>query len=210
MLLKIAKRFYPGAVWNYPAETEKIFLTFDDGPVPEATPRVLKILDEFKVKATFFCVGENVKKNHGIFNEIVSQKHATGNHTFNHLNGWRTKNSSYFDNVEQCAQVLGASAYPGKNNSKPLFRPPYGLMKKSQHAELNKSYSIIMWDVLAKDYDRKISKQQCLHRAASRTVPGSIILFHDSIKAKENLFYALPRFIEYALKKGFLFAPIPS
>ncbi len=200
MLTTLARKFYSQAVFRFPSEEKSVYLTFDDGPVPGATPWVLHTLDEFKIKATFFCVGDNVRKHADIYSEILKKGHTVGNHTYNHLNGWRTKNETYFDNVKKCAGLVRSN----------LFRPPYGMMKKSQCSMLSAQYSIIMWDVLTMDYDKKLSGQKCLQRAIMRTKPGSIVLFHDSIKAKENLFYALPRFIEHCLRKGWGFKQIAA
>lgn len=175
---------------------KKIYLTFDDGPVPGITDWVLDILKQQNICATFFCVGENVIKHPELFQRIINEKHSIGNHTFNHLNGWDSHTFRYLKNIQKCAEVV-------KSN---LFRPPYGRVKKSQYAVLNSQYSIVMWDVLSGDYDQKNSPEKCLNNVMSAVRNGSIVVFHDSYKAQKNIEYALPRFIEYAKSNGFEFA----
>lgn len=191
----ILRKIYPNAVWRMPITEKKIYLTFDDGPVPVITPNVLDILKQENIKATFFCVGENVVKNNSIYQRILDEGHAVGNHTYNHLNGWNTHGNQYARNVLKCAEVL---------NSK-LFRPPYGRAKKSQIALLSSQYKIIMWDVLSGDYDKATTPEQCLKNVTTYVRNGSVIVFHDSIKAQTKVEYALPRFIKFAKEKGFEF-----
>ena len=191
----LLKKLYPDAIWRKDTSTKKIYLTFDDGPVPAVTPWVLDILKQYNIKATFFCVGENVKKNTAVYQRILAESHSVGNHTFNHLNGWSTHSNKYIENIEQCAQLVHTN----------LFRPPYGRTRKSQVKQLRPHYSIIMWDVLSGDYNKKTSNEKCLQNVIDNIRNGSIIVFHDSIKAQKKLEYALPRFIEYALKNGFEF-----
>jgi peptidoglycan/xylan/chitin deacetylase (PgdA/CDA1 family) len=179
-----------------PAENKKIYLTFDDGPIPNVTEWVLDLLLKYKIKATFFCVGENIQKHPEIYQRILSDGHTVGNHTFNHLKGFYTSNDNYFENINKCDDVLNGSI---------LFRPPYGQLKFSQIRRLSKKYKIIMWDVLSVDYSNKISPEKCLKNVIDNVRAGSIIVFHDSIKAKENLMYALPKAIENLLQKDFLF-----
>ncbi len=174
---------------------KKIYLTFDDGPIPEVTPWVLELLNKENVKATFFCVGANVEKHPENFRQILAEGHAVGNHSFNHLNGWKTNNTTYIDNVKQCSQVVDSK----------LFRPPYGKLRKSQSSILSNEYSIIMWNVLSGDFDKATSPEKCLQNATKHLKNGAIVLFHDSIKAKVNMEYALPRFITFAKQKGFEF-----
>ena len=192
----LLKKLYPKAVWRMDAAQKIIYLTFDDGPVAEITPWVLDVLKEKKINATFFCVGENVVKNPEIFRRIKEEKHTTGNHTFNHLNGWNTHTANYLQNVEKCVM----------ENPTLLFRPPYGKLKKSQYRMLTAQYSIIMWDVLSGDYDKDTSPEKCLSNVLKHVRNGSVIVFHDSYKAQEKLKYALPRFIDWALEKGYAFA----
>ncbi len=179
-----------------PANEKKIYLTFDDGPVPIVTSSVLDILREENVRATFFCVGENVSKNPEIFQRILDEKHAVGNHTFNHLKGWKTHGNEYIRNVIKCAGLIDTK----------LFRPPYGRIKKSQLTLISKQYSVIMWDVLSGDYDKRTSPKQCLKNVTDNVRNGSVIVFHDSHKAQKNMEFALPRFIKYAKENGFEFA----
>ena len=189
----IIKSIYPGAVWNFKNEKNKIFLTFDDGPDPEVTPKVLQILNKYNAKATFFCVGENVKKYPEVLTQILKHGHKVGNHTFNHLKGWQTNTNYYIKNVELAANYI-------KSN---LFRPPYGRIKRSQYKILKKKYKIIFWDVLSFDYSKRISKENCARKVIKNTKSGSIIVFHDAIKMKENVLYALPKVLEYFQDNNF-------
>ena len=191
----ILNYIYPKAIWRKEKEKNNIYLTFDDGPIPEITPWILDCLKEYQVKATFFCVGENIKKHPEIFDRILDEGHAVGNHTYNHLRGWDSEDQIYFQNIEKCEKLT---------NSR-LFRPPYGRAKKSQMKVLAQDYKIIMWDVLTGDYDPKISPEQCYKNCVNYTRNGSIIVFHDNIKAINNVKYALPKSIEQLLRKGYRF-----
>lgn len=191
----ILNYIYPKAIWRKEKEKNNIYLTFDDGPIPEITPWILDCLKEYQVKATFFCVGENIKKHPEIFDRILAEGHAVGNHTYNHLRGWDSEDQIYFQNIEKCEKLT---------NSR-LFRPPYGRAKKSQMKVLAQDYKIIMWDVLTGDYDPKISPEQCYKNCVNYTRNGSIIVFHDNIKAINNVKYALPKSIEQLLRKGYRF-----
>ena len=193
-----ARKYYAGAKWRFPVDERTIYLTFDDGPHPEITPRILEILKSFNAKATFFCVGENAKKYPETLQQVVAQKHALGNHTYNHLNGWKTKNETYFDNVKKCSEVISSR----------LYRPPYGRIKKSQLSVLRSAYTVIMWDVLSGDFDPSISNEKCLRNVISRSRNGSIVLFHDSEKAKARVLFVLPEFLEHFSEKGFSFKAI--
>lgn len=190
----LLKKYYANLTWSIPVNDKRLFLTFDDGPTPEITNWVLDTLQEYNAKATFFCLGANIEKHPQIYQRIKTQ-HAIGNHSYSHLNGWKTKNETYFKDIEKCHQLTNAL----------LFRPPYGRIKKSQIAYLQKKYKIIMWEVLSGDFDETISKEKCLKNVLTHTKNGSIIVFHDSIKAARNLKYALPKFLEHFSKKGFLF-----
>jgi len=172
-----------------------IYLTFDDGPIPEVTPRVLEILDRYRIKATFFCVGENVSKHPDIYEMVLAHGHATGNHTFHHLKGWKTEQQTYLDDVRHCSEFV-------KSN---LLRPPYGRIAKGQIMQLKDHYKIIMYSVLTGDYDKRLRKERVLNNALRYTRSGSIVVFHDSLKAADRMLYALPLFIEYFLKKGYTF-----
>lgn len=185
-------------VWDIPNRERKVYITFDDGPVPEVTPEVLKILGDYKVKSTFFCVGHNVAKHPELFQMLKSEGHQAGNHTFNHLNGWRTKTKQYLENVEQCNDHLKST----------LFRPPYGKMKRKQIRTLTEKYKIIMWSVLSGDFDHNNSGQKCVDNVLNNVDEGSIILFHDSIKAKKRVLYALPAVIENLLRLGYRIEPV--
>jgi peptidoglycan/xylan/chitin deacetylase (PgdA/CDA1 family) len=194
----IARLFYPSLLWKIDTASKEIFLTFDDGPHPEITPKVLNILNHFNAKASFFCVGENIFKFPDVFKEIVRQNHVTGNHTYNHLNGWKTENGEYFDNIEKCGKFLNTG----------LFRPPYGKIKPSQISYLKRKHKIVMWSVLSYDFSNKISKERCFDIAVKNTVKGSIIVFHDSEKAARNMLYVLPRFLEHFSNLGYKFPVI--
>jgi peptidoglycan/xylan/chitin deacetylase (PgdA/CDA1 family) len=192
---KLLQSLLPQCSWNLPNQQNKIYLTFDDGPTPQVLPVILKILDTYKISATFFCVGENMQKHPDLVWEMQKRNHVIGNHTHNHVSGWRTKNSTYFENVEACQKV-----YKSK-----LFRPPYGRLRTSQANELSKKYKVIMWDVLSYDYDKKVLPEICFRNVIDATKSGSVIVFHDNIKALKNLEYALPRSIDFLLKKDFVF-----
>lgn len=187
---------YPGLIWRKDSFLKKIYLTFDDGPVPGVTDTVLDLLQKEKLKATFFCVGKNAEANPDLLKRIQTEGHSVGNHTYDHVNGWNTHTFSYLKSIEKCATLV-----PSK-----LFRPPYGRAKKTQLALLARKYSIIMWDVLSGDYDKGTGPEKCLKNVIDHVRPGSIVVFHDSYKAQTNMEYALPRFIEFAKKEGYEFA----
>lgn len=203
----LMRKFYPEAVWKIPCSEKKIFLTFDDGPVPEVTPMVLSVLKQFNAKATFFCVGENIQKHPEIFKQILAEPHAVGNHTYHHLNGWKVSFQKYIQNIEQCHYMLSFESSTTTFTT-PLFRPPYGKMKPSQYVFVKRKYSIIMWDVLSGDFDKNLSAEKCLYQTIKHVRSGSIVVFHDSTKASKNLFYTLPRFLEHLANKGFTFDKI--
>lgn len=192
------KLLFPLMKWRFPNNDKCIYLTFDDGPEPEVTPWVLEQLKEFNAKATFFCVGKNVSTCQDIYSSILKNGHSVGNHTFNHFNGWKTPTPDYLKNIDKCAELIDSS----------LFRPPYGRLKPAQYAQLVNKYSIIMWDVLSGDYSEKVSKEQCLENVIKHTKAGSIVVFHDSVKAKISLKYALPEVLKYFTEKGFEFRAI--
>lgn len=197
---------YTDLIWRIPTQEKKLYLTFDDGPVPTITEFVLTELAKAKAKATFFCIGDNVRKHPDVFRKIVKDGHAIGNHTFNHLKGWNTPVKTYVDNVKLCDHQLKAD---NSQLSIQLFRPPYGRIKRSQIKAL-KEYKIIMWDVLAHDYSKNISPDRCLKGSIDATRPGSIIVFHDSIKAEKNMRYTLPRFLDHFSHQGYTFECIPN
>ncbi|MBI3501797.1 MAG: polysaccharide deacetylase family protein [Bacteroidetes bacterium] len=206
----LMRKLYPSAVWRIPTKEKKIFLTFDDGPVPEITPWVLSTLKQFNAKATFFCVGENVEKHPEVFRQIISEGHSIGNHTYNHLNGWKTKKENYLENIERCNRIIKSQIPSTKAQEKKLFRPPYGRIKNSQFSILNSQYSVVMWDVLSGDFDATTSEEKCLKNVLTKTREGSIVVFHDSMKAKRNLFYTLPKFLTCFFENGYQFKHLNS
>lgn len=187
----IIQSVFAGFIWRI-AQSSKVYLTFDDGPVPEATIWVLDLLKTKNIKATFFCVGENVKKYPEIYQRIISEGHVVGNHTYNHLNSWKTKKNTYSENIEKAADVIDSS----------LFRPPYGKLTPGLIKTLKKKYDVIMWDVLSGDFDTSITPQECLKNVKENAKEGSIIVFHDSIKAIETLKFVLPEVIRFFEEKG--------
>ena len=191
---------FPGLIWKMPGNHKNLYLTFDDGPIPEVTPWVLENLKAYEAKATFFCVGDNVRKHPEIFDMVMEDGHTVGNHTHNHLSGWGTENISYFHNIRHCARLVPSN----------LFRPPYGKMKPSQVQFLQRHYRIIMWDVLSGDFDRDISPEACAQNVINNAGPGSIIVFHDSLKAETNLRHALPLVLEHFTAQGYTFNGLPQ
>jgi peptidoglycan/xylan/chitin deacetylase (PgdA/CDA1 family) len=212
---------YPGLRWKVPTREKELYLTFDDGPIPGPTQFVLDQLEKANAKATFFCIGDNVSKHPAIFQNVVKQGHAIANHTFNHLKGWNSGVAGYLENIRLCEeeflkQGLGpspvrgaASGQAGRGKGEGLFRPPYGRIKRSQIKAL-KGYTIVMWDVLTHDYSKTLSPEQCLRGSIQATRPGSIIVFHDSIKAEKNMRYVLPRFLEHFAGLGYSFNALPN
>ncbi|TBW30110.1 polysaccharide deacetylase family protein [Gramella sp. KN1008] len=222
---------YPALLkWLYPNRVSRInnpdsiYLTFDDGPVPEVTPWVLDLLKKFNARGTFFCIGDNVEKHPDIFRRIIEEGHAVGNHTHKHLNGWKTSTTDYLKNIEIAEKAMLVHAHSntslGKEKSEipqtsgpdlatpnfPLFRPPYGKIKNSQAGKLRQSgYRLVMWDVISGDYDKDFSPEKCYRNVTSNAVEGSTIVFHDSKKAFGNLQLILPKILEHYNKKGFEF-----
>jgi peptidoglycan/xylan/chitin deacetylase (PgdA/CDA1 family) len=176
-----------------PGDKKELFLTFDDGPHPTITPFVLASLKQYDAKATFFCVGENVTRYPDVYQQILAEGHAVGNHTYNHINGWKTGDIIYLKNVILATQTIESN----------LFRPPYGRISKSQIKELAPVFKIIMWDVLSGDFDLNLSPQKCLHNVVSNAGAGSVIVFHDSEKALPRLEYVLPKSLAYFTEKGY-------
>lgn len=191
---------YPQLLWKVRTDEKIIYLTFDDGPHPEITLKVLDVLGKYNAKATFFCVGNNVEKYPGIYHEILKSGNQTGNHTFHHLNGWKTKDEDYFNDISQCKTLVDSV----------LFRPPYGKIKRSQIKLLKKEFTIVMWSVLTYDFSQPICPQKCLQIALKNTGKGSIVVFHDSVKAVENMLFALPLFLQYFTDKGFKFQALTT
>jgi peptidoglycan/xylan/chitin deacetylase (PgdA/CDA1 family) len=177
-----------------------VYLTFDDGPIPETTPYILDTLNQYGIKATFFCVGENVEKYPELYKRIINEGHYTGNHTFNHLKGWKTPLQTYLDNVEQCAEYVSSE----------LFRPPYGKMTFSQYKVLKKKYLLIFWDVLVPDFDKNCSTQECLHILKKKTRPDSIVVLHDNVKAKNKLTELLPGVLNFLIQQEYDIQPVAN
>jgi len=195
----LLKKMFPNYIWDISTESNDIYITFDDGPTPDVTDQVLDELKKFDAKATFFVVGENAKKYPKLLKRIEAEGHVLGNHTNNHIKGWNTKTKNYLNNVEKASKIIDSN----------LFRPPYGQLKPKQGKKLiAEGYNIIMWNVLSLDWDNAISKQSCLNNVISKTTKGSIIVFHDSIKASKNMLFALPKALEYFSNLGYNFKAI--
>ena len=192
---KLLRNIYKQATWRKVADKPTVYLTFDDGPIPEVTPWVLDQLDTYQVKATFFCVGDNARKHRGVYNDVLNRGHHVGNHTFNHIQSVINKNSAYITNVRKATPYI-------KSN---LFRPPHGQLRPGLLSSLVRDYEVIMWDVLSGDYDATTPEEVVFERVKKYTRDGSIIVFHDSLKAKKNLYYALPRSIAYLQEQGYNF-----
>ncbi len=216
----IFRLLYPKRLWALSRKEKNIHLTFDDGPIPEVTPWVLEQLKEHNAKATFFCIGKNMEANPAIFQQIVEEGHSIGNHTQNHLNGNKTPDEEYVANVMKAQEVISEERIENRENRKEredinlllslqnrfLFRPPYGKLSSSKARKLlDKGFKIVMWDVLSGDFDKNISKEKCLQNVLKNTKAGSIVIFHDSSKAEENLRYALPKTLAFFKERGFEF-----
>jgi len=196
----LLKWYYPSLLWNKSRTEKVIYLTFDDGPIPNVTDFVLKTLKAFNAKATFFCIGDNIVKHPEVFERVKNDGHAIGNHTFNHLKGWKTDDETYLENTLKCQKLMHTN----------LFRPPYGRIKKSQIRSLksDSGLNIVMWDVLSGDFDINLAPEKCYQNVVKHTENGSIIVFHDSLKAFDRLSYALPRALAYFTEKGFTFSTL--
>ncbi|MGJ7030452.1 polysaccharide deacetylase family protein [Niabella hirudinis] len=196
----LLKRIYPHYTWDQPASKKKIFLTFDDGPHPVATPFVLEQLRLWGAKATFFCVGKNVVAERLLYERLQKEGHSIGNHTHNHLNGWKTDTNTYLENVQLAATYINSG----------LFRPPYGRIRREQgrlliQGALGTRFRIIMWDVLSGDFDSSLQPEKCLKHVLQHTRSGSVVVFHDSEKAFKNMSFALPGVLKYFSERGFTF-----
>ncbi len=196
----LIQRIGDGLVWKIPSTNLDLYLSFDDGPTPEVTPWVLDMLKKFNAKATFFCIGKNVAEHPKIYNRILEEGHAVGNHTNNHLKGWNTSPKDYVSNTEEAAAHISSK----------LFRPPYGQLRPSQIKLLKSEYQIIMWSILSKDYNAKISPEQCANNVVNHAEAGDIIVFHDSNKAANNMKFALETTLQYFSKLGYDFKCIPG
>jgi peptidoglycan/xylan/chitin deacetylase (PgdA/CDA1 family) len=190
------KHLFNKQIWHVETTEKILFLTFDDGPIPEVTPWVLDELIKYNAKATFFCIADNVCKYPEIYKQISAHGHQVGNHTFSHINGWESNTKNYLKNTVKATNHIDSK----------LFRPPHGKIKPSQAKALRKQgYKIIMWDVLSADFDQSIKPNQCLDNVLKNAGKGSIIVFHDSLKAKDNLYDTLPKVLAYFSKQGYLF-----
>lgn len=186
------RSLYPSLTWKIPSIENEVFLTFDDGPHPTITPFVLDTLRTYNAKATFFCIGKNVRNNPEIFRQILNDKHSIGNHTYNHLNAWKTSDEVYLKDVIKAGEVIDSK----------LFRPPYGRIGGYQIQQLKKLFTIIMWDVLSGDFDVSLSPQKCLQYVIKHTKPGSVVVLHDSEKAFPRLEYVLPKALQHFNESG--------
>ena len=194
---RLLRELYPkGLVWDMPVSGEPaVYITFDDGPHPTATPFAMQQLEQFDAKATFFCVGENVTRYPAVYADLLKNGHVTANHTFNHMNGWKTEDETYLRNIDKAGEYIDSK----------LFRPPYGLIKRSQAKRLRQKYpdwKIIMWNVLSGDFDRNLSPEKCLDNVLKHIKPGSIVLFHDSEKAWDRMSHALPLVLAHCQRQG--------
>ncbi len=197
----LLRKLYPDCVWEIETSEKILYLTFDDGPQPEVTQFVLEELKKYNALGTFFCIGENVKKHFDIYKGIIEMGHQPGNHTFNHLNGWKVKDADYLENIAAASDIIDSN----------LFRPPYGRITKFQIKALKGTrfyLSTIMWSVLSGDFDEKLSGENCYLNVIRNAKPGSIVVFHDSLKAFPRLKYALPRVLKYFSSDGYQFKAI--
>lgn len=189
---KIIKNLFPTFIWNFPDRTQEIFLTFDDGPRPEVTPWVLDQLDKYNAKATFFCIGKNVELFPNLFQEVKRRGHAVGNHSYSHVKGWGLKTGDYVRDIDIADDMI-------KSN---LFRPPYARIGPNQARVLSERYHPVMWNILSRDYNRRISGKTCAKNVIPYIEGGDIIVFHDSIKCAKNLWVALPLVLEAIKERG--------
>ena len=201
---KIFKILFSNFIWDVPSDEKVVYLTFDDGPTPEITEWTLNQLKKFNAKATFFCIGKNIENNPLIFSKILNEGHVVANHTFNHLNAWKTNDSDYLKNINFETQNVEKNNENKNNKLKQLFRPPYGKIKFSQAEKIRKlGFKIVMWDIISGDFDATISPEKCFRNATKKIQNGSIIVFHDSQKAFKNLEFALPKTLEFLKQNGF-------
>ena len=191
----VYRKLFPGTIWRIPRKEKTVYLTFDDGPIPEVTPFVLELLRKEGIKATFFCVGDNVRKHPDVFQQVLDEGHLVGNHTFNHLQGLYTWSRNYIKNVNLADDYIHSK----------LFRPPHGFLRYLQFVTLSRKYKIVFWDVVTRDYNQKLSGEEVMDIVKKYTRNGSIIVFHDSLKAEKNIRYALPRAIAYLRAEGYKF-----
>lgn len=196
----IIQKMFPNFHWSVETEEPVLYLTFDDGPIPGVTPWVLEQLAQYDAKATFFCVGENVERNPNLLRQVLAAGHTVGNHTMQHKDGWQTENLPYYHDIRHASRLVDST----------LFRPPYGRMKPRQAQFLQRHYEIVMWDVLSGDFDPHLKPTDCLRNVTRNAKAGSIVVFHDSLKARENLEYTLPRALQYFAERGYRFASLSA
>ncbi len=197
----LLKKLYPECIWEVQTTEKNIYLTFDDGPHPQATPFVLNELKKYQARATFFCIGKNVRDYFDVYKQIIADGHKPGNHTYNHLNGWKTSDRIYLEDIRLAANSIDSN----------LFRPPYGKASKFQLKALQEeklNFTTIMWSVLSGDFDEKVTPENCYLNVIKNACPGSIVIFHDSLKALPRLQYTLPRVLQYFSERGFQFKVI--
>ena len=194
-------------IWQKPDDEKSIYLTFDDGPIPGLTEKILAILKSFHAKATFFCVGDNINKHQLEFERLLEDGHRIGNHTYNHVKGWNTPAKDYISNIEECQQLIDQRC---GIESVPLFRPPYGQITRRQIGLLKHNFEIVMWTLLAYDFSYQHSPEQSLQKLINYTSEGSIVVFHDNYKAERKLMHMLPRFLDHCTKQGYSFKILPS
>ncbi len=197
---RFIQALFPRFMWRAETNEKVVHLTFDDGPIPEVTPWVLGQLEQYDAKATFFCVGHNIEKHPDIYRKVVEAGHLTGNHTYNHLDGWTTDNMTYFRNIRKASRLVDSN----------LFRPPYGHMLPSQAQFLQRHYQVVMWDVLSGDFDPSLDQQLCLDNILRHVRPGSIIVLHDSVKSFAKLKFVLPRLLDTLHSQGYTFGSVPA
>ncbi len=197
---RLIQKLFPAFHWKAPVEAESptLFLTFDDGPIPQVTPWVIEQLAAYDAKATFFCVGNNARRYPELVQEVMDAGHTVGNHTMHHLDGWQSENLPYFHDVRHCALQVKSS----------LFRPPYGRLKPSQAQFLLRHYEVVMWDVLSGDFDPELNGEDCFENVTHNATSGSIVVFHDSLKAEQNVRESLPRILAHYAALGYRFAAL--
>lgn len=191
---------YSDYIWDIPTKEKIIYLTFDDGPTEGVTDQLLDLLDGHQAKATFFCVGKQIKKSPALFEQLVTRGHGVGNHTFNHVSGWKVKNGAYVDEVNECGKLMTTS----------FFRPPYGKIKKSQAKAIGMQYRVVMWDVLSWDFKKDVTAEQATENVIKNAGPGSIVVFHDSAKAGDTMLESLPKVLDHFEAGGYRFEVLPE